>query len=175
MRIVLFRHGPAGPRDASRWPDDLARPLTEEGAERTRRAARGVACLEPGVRKVFASPALRTLASARLLSEALELHGEPEVLSSLAPDGVWRETLKQLSREAEDANVALVGHEPGLGVLAASLLLSAEVNALSFKKAGACAIECDVPELGRGRLRWWLRPAALRAMRPHKNKKGRVG
>jgi len=173
MRIVLFRHGPAAPRDAARWPDDLARPLTEEGTERTRRAARGVACLEPGVRKVYSSPALRTLESARLLSEAFGLSAEPDLFSSLAPDGMWRETLQRLAKEADDAKVALVGHEPGLGVLAASLLLSAEVNALSFKKAGACAIECDVPELGRGRLRWWLRPAALRAMRPYK--KGRVG
>src|SRR5262249_27314525 len=155
MRIVLFRHGPAERRDDPRWPDDLTRPLTPRGTARTRRSARGVARLEPRVSRVFTSPAKRTVESAVLLAGALSVP-EPEPLASLAPGGAWRETLQRLSREPADATLALVGHEPELGVLAATLLLSAEAGALAFKKAGACAIECDAPELGAGRLRWWL-------------------
>ena len=172
MRLILFRHGPAETRDATRWPDDSARPLTTRGVERTRRAAHGIACLEPGISRVLTSPAVRTLHSARLLAGELGLDGDPVTLNSLAPEGAWRVTLERLAREDTEAALALVGHEPELGALAGALLLSADASALVFKKAGACAIDCDVPELGRGRLRWWLRPSALRAMRPFK--KGRV-
>ena len=167
MRIILFRHGPAEPRDAARWPDDLQRPLTERGIKRTRRAARGIARLEPATSSVLTSPATRTLDTARLLSEALHL-GEPEPVQALAPGGSWRETLVRLGREGADTTVAIVGHEPDLGVLAATLLFSGDARALEFKKAGACAIDCEAPEKGRGRLRWWLTPGALRALRPRK-------
>jgi len=172
MRLVLFRHGPAEPRDPARWQDDLERPLTTRGTARARRSARGIARLEPRLDRVFSSPAKRALDSARLLSGALGLTGEPDRLPSLAPGSSWRDTLARLAGEPTDAHVALVGHEPELSVLAAALLLSAEVDALAFKKAGACAIDCDLPEQGRGRLRWWLAPGALRALRP--TRKGRV-
>ena len=172
MRLVLVRHAPAETRDPARWQDDLERPLTTRGMTRARRSARGIARLEPGVDRVFTSPARRALDSARLLSGVLGLAGEPERLPSLAPGSSWRDTLARLAGESAEAHVALVGHEPELSVLAAALLLSAEVEALAFKKAGACAIDCDLPEQGLGRLRWWLAPGALRALRPRR--KGRV-
>jgi len=172
MRLVLFRHGPAETRDPARWPDDSVRPLTSDGVERTRDAARGVARMEPRIVRVFSSPAVRALDTARILSTALDLGPEPELLPSLAPEWAWRTTLERLASEAADAVVALVGHEPGLGLLAGGLLRAAGDGALVLKKAGACSITCEVPEPGRGRLRWWLRPAALRAVKPFKN--GRV-
>ena len=170
MRIVLFRHGPAETRDPARWPDDSARPLTARGIEVTRRAARGVARMEPEIARVVSSPATRALDTASLLSGTLEL-GEPELLPALAPEGAWGRVLDWLADQPADAVVALVGHQPGLDQLAGGLLRTGE-GALELKKAGACSITCEVPEPGRGQLRWWLRPAALRAVKPFK--KGRV-
>src|SRR5262249_55117637 len=158
--------------DPARWQDDLERPLTERGTARARRSARGIARLEPGLGRVLTSPATRALDSARLLARALGLAVDPESVPSLAPGRSWRATLARLAKEPVAAQVPLVGHEPELSVLAAALMLSAELNALAFKKAGACAIDCDLPEQGRGRLRWWLAPGALRALRPVR--KGRV-
>ena len=172
MRIVLFRHGPAETRDPARWPDDSVRPLTRDGIAATRRAARGVARMEPGIDRVYTSPATRALDTARLLSRALDLDAEPESLPALAPDGSWRQALKSLSGQRADSVVAMVGHQPGLGLLAGGLLRAAADGALVLKKAGACSITCEVPEPGRGQLRWWLRPAALRAVKPFR--KGRV-
>ena len=171
MRIVLFRHGPAETRDPARWPDDSARPLTPRGIEVTRRAARGVARMEPGITRVVSSPATRALHTASLLSTTLEL-GEPELLPALAPDGAWGRVLDWLADQPADAVVALVGHQPGLDLLAGGLLRTEGEGVLELKKAGACSITCEVPGPGRGQLRWWLRPAALRAVKPFK--KGRV-
>ena len=166
MRIILFRHGPAETRDDRRWPDDLERPLTERGTSRTRRAARGITRLEPATSRVLSSPASRALKTAELLHDALRLDGAPEVLECLAPGGSLRDTLVRLGKLGADTPVAVVGHEPDLSQLAAALLFSAEAGALAFKKAGACAIDCDLPKRGHGRLRWWLTPGALRALRP---------
>jgi phosphohistidine phosphatase len=166
MRLILFRHGPADTRDDRRWPDDLQRPLTERGTDRTRRAARGIARLEPATSHVLTSPATRALETARLLHHALDLDAKPEIVETLAPGGPLRDTLVRLGREGADTTVAVVGHEPDLSQLAAALLFSAEAGSLAFKKAGACAIDCDLPKRGHGRLRWWLTPSALRALRP---------
>jgi phosphohistidine phosphatase len=171
MRIILFRHGPAEARDPARWPDDSQRPLTARGVEVARRAARGVARMEPGITRVVSSPAARALDTARSLASALELGSEPELLQALAPDAPWRRVLDWLSGQPADAEIALVGHQPGLDLLAGGLLRAGE-GALVLKKAGACSITFDVPEPGGGRLRWWLRPAALRAVKPFKS--GRV-
>ena len=64
--------------------------------------------------------------------------------------------------------VALVGHEPGLGELAAALL-GMSPRSLTFKKAGACSLEWTAPGPGGTRLRWWLGPGALRAIGKKKN------
>ena len=167
MRSILFRHGPAEARDPARWPDDLGRPLTRRGVERTRRAARGVARLEPGAALVWSSPAARCLESAILVAEALEGSGEPATLDSLAPDGDWRETVRRLAREDAGAHVVLVGHEPELSVLAAALL-GGPPTAFAFKKAGACALDWDERVPGKARLRWWLGPSALRDVKPRR-------
>jgi len=172
MRIVLFRHGPAETRDPARWPDDNDRPLTERGTDATRRAARGVARMEPGITHVYTSPAVRALDTARLLSSALDLGTEPDLLAALAPEGAWRDALPWLADQPTDAVLALVGHQPGLDLLAGKLLRMTGDGALVLKKAGACSITCEVPEPGHGQLRWWLRPAPLRAVKPFK--KGRV-
>jgi len=67
MRIILFRHGPAGRRDASLWPDDALRPLTRRGEERTRQAAHGLGRIEPDVSLILTSPFRRTDAGAVVL------------------------------------------------------------------------------------------------------------
>jgi phosphohistidine phosphatase len=163
MRLILFRHGPAEPRDAERWPDDLARPLTPRGAQRTRRAASGLARLEPRIAKVFTSPALRCVESARCL--AAELHGAGlEVIAALAPGADPRALLRAVAREGKEAVVALVGHEPDLAELAAALL-GMSPRALAFKKAGACSLDWSGPGPGGTSLRWWLGPGVLRAIR----------
>jgi phosphohistidine phosphatase len=114
---------------------------------------------------VLTSPASRTLHTARLLGEALHLEEKPVLVESLVPGGSLKDTLVRLGKEPGDTTVAVVGHEPDLSQLASALLFSADADALAFKKAGACAIDCELPKRGQGRLRWWLTPGALRALR----------
>jgi phosphohistidine phosphatase len=162
MRVVLFRHGPAGEADPQLWPNDALRPLSPRGEERTMKAALGVAELEPRIVRIISSPLLRSRASAQALHDALALESRVTLCDGLAPGGSAIQLLDALPDVREDEAVALVGHEPDLGKLAGTLLFGAPAH-LAIKKAGACAIEFDGrARAGGGRLLWFLPPRVLR-------------
>jgi phosphohistidine phosphatase len=169
MFIVLFRHGPAGRRDASRWPDDEVRPLSPKGEARTRAAARGLRGLVPRGAHVVTSPLVRAEQTARVLEGAIQ-PSRFEVLDALAPGGSYRKVVEWLGTLGSDETVVLVGHEPDLGRLAGVLLFGAP-RALPLKKAGACGIEfVGEPTPGEGVLTWFLPPRALRELAGKKRK-----
>jgi phosphohistidine phosphatase len=166
MQLILFRHGPAGHPDPSRWPDDRARPLTERGEEKTRAAAKGLARLLGDGTRVWTSPLARAHRTAEILVAANGGH-PPHVVAALASGGSVRSLLEQLaaaSRAAPEGTIVVVGHEPELGRLAGLLLVDSG-RALPLKKAGACALSFDgVPGKQLGDLEWFLPPRVLRAL-----------
>jgi len=163
LRIVLFRHGPAGKRDNVRWPDDGLRPLTPKGEARTRAAAAGLARLTGGARAIWTSPLARAAQSAALLRETFR-DTRVTTVEALRPGGSWRELIERLQHHRGAAGVVvLVGHEPDLGKLAGSLVFGAP-RALPLKKAGAIAIGFNGSiEPGQGQIEWLLPPRLLRA------------
>jgi phosphohistidine phosphatase len=170
MRVILFRHGPAGKADPERWPDDAARPLSPRGIPRTRDASRGVVRLERGLTQILTSPLQRAAETAQILAEACEGEVKVESFDALAPGHSFRTVIERLAKLPADETVALVGHEPDLGKLAGVLLIGAPA-ALPLKKAGACVISFDGPVMGgSGRLEWFLQPGALRRHVRHSRK-----
>lgn len=169
MRIILFRHGPAGHADPSRWPDDGDRPLSSKGEDKTLAASHGLARLAPEVSRILTSPLVRAARTARLLEATLD--GVPvEELEALAPAGGYRRILEHLALLPSDETIVLVGHEPSLGKLAGMLLFGAPA-AMPLKKAGAAAIDFDgPPQAGHGTLAWFLPPRALRRLAGKKSR-----
>jgi phosphohistidine phosphatase len=162
MRLVLFRHGPAGRSDPDRWPDDRLRPLSPRGEQRSHAAACGLLRTEREITAVWSSPLERALQTARIL--CAELPGEAEVVKArlLAPGESSVALIRALATESPAATLVLVGHEPDLGKLAGTLLFGAPA-AIPLGKAGACAIEFEgLPRAGAGRLEWFLPPRLLR-------------
>jgi phosphohistidine phosphatase len=175
MRIYLFRHGPAGSRDPSRWPDDSLRPLSARGFERTGVAARGLARLESHATAVLSSSLARAMQTAKLLQQALELAAPVETLEALEPGGSYRGVIQRLQEFKANDSVFLVGHEPDLGKLAGVLLFGAPASTLPLKKAGACVVQFDGPlKPGAGRLHLFLPPKILRRMAGGKSRKSQV-
>ncbi len=165
MRVILFRHGPAGQRDDARWPDDGKRPLTKRGLERTARAADGLLRFIGRAGRVVASPLERARQTARVIGEAGAPDSRVEALEALAPGVPLRETLRWLKDLKSGATVVLVGHEPHLGKLAGALLFGSSGAALPLKKAGAVVIDFVGPVgPGAGRLHAFLPPRALRRL-----------
>ena len=166
IEIYLVRHAIAAERGA-KYPDDRLRPLTAAGARRFATSVRGLASLGVTIDLVLTSPLARARETSALLASNLKTKKPPiEQLDALAPGGRHAAIVEAISRHAKrHRRLALVGHEPDLGELAARLI-GARGN-IEFKKGAVCLIDVDAATPGGpGTLRWSLPPRVLRGLAP---------
>ncbi|MEZ4401600.1 MAG: histidine phosphatase family protein [Kofleriaceae bacterium] len=118
MKLYLIRHADAVPADVAGADHD--RWLSPRG----RQAARGLARLlrEQGVEldAMVSSPLPRAMQTAELLAGGLDYLGPIEVEAALAPGCHPRRVVDGLA--ARGAAAAVVGHEPTISELAATLI-----------------------------------------------------
>jgi phosphohistidine phosphatase len=163
LELYLIRHGVAAER-GDQYPDDSKRPLTTRGLAQLRRQAKALARLGVTFDLIVTSPLVRTRQTAEVFADVLE--PTPAVTSSeaLAPDGTTGAVVQELSRLAAEGRVALVGHEPNLGALAARL--SGAKAPFEFKKGAVCRIDFDaLPAKAPGTLRWFVTARMLRNLK----------
>ncbi|MCC7009154.1 MAG: histidine phosphatase family protein [Acidobacteria bacterium] len=160
--LYLVRHAIAHER-SERWPDDSARPLTAAGAARMRAIVAGLRTLNPAIDLVATSPYARAASTAALLVRGLSPKPTLLEVDVLEPDHAPADVARAAG-SLDATGVALVGHEPGMGELAAWLLGAREP--LPFKKGGICRVDTPVwpPAAGRGTLIWFATPKMLRAL-----------
>lgn len=157
--LYLVRHAIAAERGAQ-YPDDTKRPLTAEGIAKFKRVARGLAALDPQVDLVLSSPLVRARQTAEVLAQ--HLPGHPPIIETeaLVPGAAFADLAAELGRHAKRSAIALVGHEPGIGTIAAKLI--GAKGAIEFKKGGVCLIEVGgLPPTDPGRLVWFAPPKML--------------
>jgi phosphohistidine phosphatase len=160
--IYLVRHAIAH-EHGDDWPDDAKRPLTHEGAAKMRRAVVGLRELDLKIDVVYTSPLVRAIETAELLVSGLKPTPELRPLPALVPGGAANKVAEAVTFERDARTVALVGHEPSLGELAA-WLIGARV-ALPFRKGGVCRIDfSDQPSSRNGELIWFATPKMLRSI-----------
>lgn len=164
IELYLVRHGVAGERGPA-FPDDRLRPLTDEGVTRFRQEVRGLAAMGVTIDLVLTSPLVRAHQTAELLVAGLPGRPRLDTLDALAPGGrvpIIMEAIAQRSRQRQN-RLALVGHEPDLGELAARFLGAR--GAIPFKKGAVCCIELQGRLAGGpGSLIWHLPPRVLRRL-----------
>jgi len=161
--IYLIRHGLAEERGNS-WPDDAKRPLTDEGISRMRKSVRGLSRLGVTLDVVLTSPLVRARQTAEIVAAGVS--PRPSLISaeSLAPDGSFAAVVADLEKHVRKGRIALVGHEPGIGELAARLIGSR--HAIEFKKGAVCRVDlATIPPSGPGDLRWLLTPKIMRTIK----------
>ena len=160
LELYLVRHAIAADRGPE-YPDDSKRPLTSDGIARFRKTAKALADLDVDFDQIITSPLVRAKQTADILAQAVSSH--PSVISSdsLAPAGTPTAVFQELSKHMRKARIALVGHEPNIGELAARLVGSR--TPMEFKKGAVCRIDFEVfPPKGHGHLRWFVPPKMLR-------------
>lgn len=152
--LYLIRHGIAEERGDA-WPDDDKRPLTDDGMSRMRKATRGLARLGVVFDVVLSSPLVRARQTAEIVAGGVAPRPTLTNIESLAPGASFAALATDLEKHARKTRIALVGHEPGIGELAARLIGSR--HPIEFKKGAICRIDVeDVPPGGPGELRWFL-------------------
>lgn len=160
LELYLVRHGIAAAR-GDEFPDDSKRPLTSEGIALLRKQAKALDALGIGFDHIITSPLVRTKQTADVFTEFLASKPSISSSDSLAPAGSPAGVFQELAKHARKGRIALVGHEPNLGELAARLIGSK--TPLGFKKGGICRIDFEVlPPKGVGHLRWFITPKMLR-------------
>ena len=160
--LYLVRHAIAAERGTD-WPDDTKRPLTSKGISRMRDVVAGLDDLEVRIEVVLTSPLVRARQTADLLANFLKPAPSIEILDVLAPGNTPAKVAEALGSVSTHRSVALVGHEPGLGELAA-WLVGAKAP-FEFKKGGICRIDLAwPPAAGAGQLIWLATPKMLRGL-----------
>ena len=162
--LLLLRHGIAEERRVD-LPDG-SRALTAEGRLRTEAVLQRLLELGLGCDLLLSSPLTRARQTADLARLA-GLAPDLELAAALEPAGeigpllqLW---LGDSSPRPGWRRLALVGHEPDLGQLAARLI-GAPAGAVTLKKAGVALVA--LPEDGRAaRLKLLLSPRSLLAGR----------
>src|SRR5512145_2304746 len=91
----------------------------ERGMNRFKDAVKGLRRLDVAVDEIFTSPLVRARQTAELLAAGLEGKPPVKVLDALAPGHTSAAVIAQLAKTAKRRRIALVGHEPELGELAA--------------------------------------------------------
>ena len=85
-------------------------------------------------------------------------------VDALAPGDAFAAFMTELEKHVRRSRIAIVGHEPGIGELAARLV--GMRHPIEFKKGAVCRIDVDaLPPRGPGTLRWLLTPRILRSLR----------
>ncbi|MEG3841807.1 phosphohistidine phosphatase SixA [Microcoleus sp. herbarium14] len=158
MHLYLIRHGIAA--EPEEYATDEERPLTKEGASKTRKIAQRLYELEIQFDLILSSSLLRAQQTAQIL-QTVGLSAQIEESAALAPSGDigdWLKWYKQW-QETGSRSLALVGHQPDLGNWVETLLWGRSQDALIVKKAGIIGLilpETGSP-VGRSQM-FWLTP-----------------
>ena len=153
MLLYLVQHA-----EAKSEVQDPARDLTEQGLRDIKKVAAYLGRLQLEVRQILHSGKTRALSTAKVLAEAWQPPQGVAASPGLAPlddPGIWAGRLADMT-----GNLALVGHLPHLGKLAA-LLVSGdpEKGIISFKMAGVVCLRRLEP--GQWVVEWLIIPEVV--------------
>ncbi len=154
MDLFLLRHGIAD--DAGPGVSDASRPLTDEGKRKLRQVLGAALEAKVAPTVILSSPLKRTMQTAELVREVLQLKVDITPAPALKPgttvEKVWDEIRLFKGEEA----VLVVGHNPTLSELAGYLLGSPNLQ-VDFKKGALMKVEIEsFPASPRGALQWYL-------------------
>jgi phosphohistidine phosphatase len=162
MQLYIVRHGIAIDRENPKCPPDSERYLTEEGLEKTRQVAKGVAALGATADLLLSSPYIRATQTAQIFAGALDYSKQKIRRSDLLLPGADPSLLfRELAKDKESASVFLFGHAPQLDDLIA-MALGSKGRVTSLKKAGVALIELKRISPPIGVLVWLATPKLLR-------------
>jgi phosphohistidine phosphatase len=165
VELLIVRHAIAEGRDMTKWPDDRGRPLTEDGATRFRKTAKGLGTFTNHPDLVLSSPLTRAWQTAEILAEEAGWP-RPEELDALEPERRPEDIRSALQRHANTERVGVVGHEPNLSELASHLLAGKpDAVDIDLKKGAVIALDVGLfPQAGEATLLWAVPPRVLRAL-----------
>ena len=162
MKLYIVRHGIAIDREDPKCPPDPERYLTDEGIEKTKQVAKGVAALGALADLLLSSPYVRAVQTAEIFAGALDYSKQKIRRTDLLLPGAEISMLfRELARDKQSSTVFLFGHAPHLDEVIATAV-GAKHHLTSLKKAGVALIEMKRISPPSGQILWLATPKLLR-------------
>lgn len=154
MHLYLIRHGDC---EGMEKPDE-ERALTEAGLQAIERIATYVTALNEPPADIFSSPYRRAIQTAEFFQRGWDRPIEEKewLLPNVSPANV----LDQLAEYAE-ADCALVGHLPNLGLVLGSLVWGLPPKEIVIPRGGVAHLTLETLEPATAKLRWLLTPESI--------------
>lgn len=164
MQLLVIRHGIAEEAEtfAASGLDDSRRPLTKPGKRKMKDVAAGLREIVETIDVIGASPLLRAQPTAEIVAKA---YGDLPVstVRALSPGSEPSDLVDWLGEHTSANVVAIVGHEPHLGMLVTWLMTGARDSRVAMSKGGAALLEFSSGvTAGSGTLQWLLAGSQLR-------------
>ena len=165
MELYVIRHAISEPLGKRNEFSDEKRSLTDEGRDRMREITKGLRKLGVQFDLLLTSPLIRAIQTAEIIAAAFDVGAkEIQQTANLAPGASAVALFAEIKSHTGVESVALVGHQPDLGLLVSGIIGSAAPS-IQLKKGGVCCVNVTetVPAL-RGDLVWLLTPKQLRLL-----------
>jgi phosphohistidine phosphatase len=162
MQLYIVRHGIAIDREDPKCPADPDRFLTEDGIEKTKEVAQGLAKISEAPDLMLTSPYLRAAQTAEIVADALNYAKQKiRKTDALLPGAEPQQLFRELGKDKDLSAVFVFGHAPHLDELLATAVGSKHpISAL--KKAGVALVELKRLVPPNGQLVWLATPKLLR-------------
>ncbi len=163
MELYILRHAIAVERGTAGFDDDGQRPLTDKGAKKMTRIAKGMLALGFSLDAIYSSPFVRARQTAEIVAEAFDAREKLELTTHLEVSGDPHKLLKLVNEtQGPEASIMLVGHEPYLSSLISILIAGTAELSITLKKGGLCKVTASRLRYGRcATLEWLLTPRLL--------------
>jgi phosphohistidine phosphatase len=164
MQLLIIRHGIAEDAEkfAASGEDDSRRPLTKSGKRKMKEVAAGLLEFVESIDVIAASPLVRAQQTAEIVAEAYD-DMTVDTVEALSPGSDPSDLIDWLGKHASAEVVAVVGHEPHLGMLVTWLMTERRESQVAMSKGGAALLEFDSRVAARsGTLQWLLTGSQLR-------------
>jgi phosphohistidine phosphatase len=163
MQLLIIRHAIAEDKEAfaKTGRPDTERPLTKHGRKVMARVAKGLRRQVKSIDVLASSPLVRAAQTAAIVAKE---YGEifVETVPALAPESAPAAFAAWLRTQREAEVVAVVGHEPHLGMLVTWLMSGLRDSHVTLEKGGACLLEIEgQPGARSATLHWALTPEVL--------------
>ena len=160
MVVFIMRHAEAV--EGSETLQDEWRYLTEKGRVTAEKMSVAIAEIGPKARLIITSPLTRAVQTAGIAAGKACRKNRVVASGLLLPGAEIAELIAQLKGYSDAKCVMLVGHEPQLGVLVATLL-GREDGSITLKKGGCVALKLDPAHDDRpAGFLWYLAPGKKR-------------
>ncbi len=162
MHLYIVRHGIAVDREDPKCPADPDRFLTDEGMDKTRQVAKGVAEIADVPDLMLASPYLRAVQTAEIFASVLE-YSKQKIRKAelLLPGAEPMQLFRELAKDKDLSSVFIFGHAPHLDDILATAV-GTKHHISSLKKAGVALVELTRLVPPGGELVWLATPKLLR-------------